>query len=154
MAPCGQNSGFSVSLRYSKRKPKLKALYGPIVLSSSTMAFYSFPNQGNSDSYRGVLGHSSEIYPCFFSFLLWFRFFTFPSIDHFFEILFPHLPPGPLPFCSGQFVQLILRVLLCLHYLFLFVSLTSAWLRLEAFFFFFSSIFWFFKLLFFVLRLS
>ena len=36
MAPCGQNSKFSVSLRYSKGKPSLKALYGPIVFSSST----------------------------------------------------------------------------------------------------------------------
>ena len=33
----GQNPGFSVSLRYSKRKSNLKALYGPPVLSSSTM---------------------------------------------------------------------------------------------------------------------
>jgi len=37
MAPCGQNSGVSVSLRYSKRKPNLKALFDPILLSSSTM---------------------------------------------------------------------------------------------------------------------
>jgi len=40
MASCGQNSGVSVSLRYSKGKHSLKALYGPIAFSSTSVSSF------------------------------------------------------------------------------------------------------------------
>jgi len=114
--------GFPSVLGTQKRKPNLKALYGPIVLSSSTMTspFIPFLISKIRTPIAVSLIILLRYIHAFFLFCFDFTICgcsyydllslssTLPSKDQFFETLFPHLP---LFLAGGLFLHTCLGML-------------------------------------------